>query len=99
MNNRPLQPGDLCFILEDAAIVNGQDVKLPANQCALINRILKGSLIESHSGYVFPCSTDAWRVELLNGEYGIFPTYSLMRIDGNPDAETETVGEEEEIEV
>lgn len=100
MNSRPLQPGDLCFINRDRAELNGVMVSLPSNQCILINRIPSGSLItfEGQNRTIL-VKEDYWRTELLVGGEGIFPERWLIRIDGNPDAESDQIKQEEPEEV
>lgn len=94
MNPRPLQPGDLCWIL--CADITRQGHYIPTKQCLLNYRYAPGVEIIVNDG-TLTSTEEAWQVTLVSGENAAIGTRYLMRIDGNPDAETLEQNVKEEV--
>lgn len=103
MNNRPLQPGDLCVIVGCGI----SDIDL-GRSVTLVSFHNAYTQIPLPDGTVGRCATPVWVVtapglhhaevdKIEKRGYAYYRPYWLRRISGDPDAETETVGQEEEI--
>lgn len=89
MNNRPLQPGDLCWILPSP---NTYDAPT-SHQCVLEEHCPAGSIIRHPTGFK-RTNVDGWYVKLQDGASAAVATKFLLRIDGDPDAEQGKINEE-----
>lgn len=82
MNNRPLQPGDLCLII-------GWHPSLPTNQCNLVEDFQSEEVVCYQRNKHIPIrfSERMWNVFLLTGQKVSAPERLLMRIDGHKEPE------------
>lgn len=91
MNNRPLRRGDLCLIV--GGNLFGESVEL-------IQKVIDGEEFKTiHGRFAVNLSGKiVWHVFFLNDQIdGHVGERFLRRLGDNPDAETETAGEEEEL--
>lgn len=90
MNKRPLKSGDLCLIVRG---------NLAISQCVLLRRIeLNEKFVDRYGDrYQNLSGRVMWEVDKDKYMATFVKECNLMRVGDNPDAETETVEEEEEI--